>query len=94
MRKKKNDRVRVPLIIDIADEFSSFKSWTQYRIRFYKKKNYKLMEYNVINGGGEVKTSVLKDWPWAAPSEAPAAEAAKPGKASAPADQPVEYDLS
>ena len=29
MRKKKNDRVHTPLIIDIADEFSNFKAWTQ-----------------------------------------------------------------
>lgn len=47
MRKKKNDRIRIPLVIDIADMFSNFKNWNGQRVKQYKKKNYRLTHYNV-----------------------------------------------
>ena len=42
MRKKKNERVNIPLIIDIADQFSNFVNWNKQRLKFYKEKNYRL----------------------------------------------------
>jgi superfamily II DNA or RNA helicase len=64
MRKKKNDRIHTPLIIDIADEFSNFKAWTQKRIKFYKDKNYKIQEYEVNTDSQPITVTLKRDWPW------------------------------
>lgn len=64
MRKKKNDRVNIPLIIDIADEFSNFKNWTRERMKFYKNKNYKIQEYDVNASTIPITTTLKCDWPW------------------------------
>jgi superfamily II DNA or RNA helicase len=71
MRKKKNDRVHTPLIIDIADEFSNFKAWTQKRIKFYKDKNYKIQEYEVNDSNQVQLTTLKRDWPWEPKTSAP-----------------------
>lgn len=47
MRKKKTDRVNIPLIIDIADMFSNFKNWNTQRYKQYQKKNYNISNYLV-----------------------------------------------
>jgi superfamily II DNA or RNA helicase len=47
MRKKKNDRINIPLIIDIADMFSNFKNWNTQRYKQYEKKNYNISNYLV-----------------------------------------------
>lgn len=102
MRKKKNDRRNVPLIIDIADEFSSFINWTKYRTRIYKKKNYKLLEYKANTAGPHTpanpEVTIIKDWPWA-PLEEPEAGPAPPvivtsKKSVQVAAQHAELDLS
>lgn len=64
MRKKKNDRIHTPLILDIADEFSNFKAWTQKRIKFYKDKNYKIQEYDVNANNNPITVTLKHDWPW------------------------------
>lgn len=48
MRKEKHKRERLPLIIDIIDEFSIYKNWSRLRKAFYNYSNYKQIEYNVI----------------------------------------------
>lgn len=45
MRKKKNDRKFVPLIIDILDPFSSFNRWFQMRMKYYLENNYRIARY-------------------------------------------------
>lgn len=42
LRKKKEDRTIIPLVIDIIDDFSVFGRQGEKRIRFYKKNNYKI----------------------------------------------------
>ena len=42
LRKKKNDRTHIPLIIDIKDDFSNFSKWFKQRLKHYQEKNYKL----------------------------------------------------
>ena len=51
MRKKKNERVNIPLIIDIADQFSNFTNWNMQRFKFYKNtesiNNFIQTEYQI-----------------------------------------------
>lgn len=49
MRKKKNERVNIPLIIDIADQFSNFTNWNMQRFKFYKNKNYRISVSRVMD---------------------------------------------
>ena len=47
MRKEKHKRERLPLIIDIVDEFSIYKNWARLRLAFYNFANYKKHEYDI-----------------------------------------------
>ena len=81
MRKKKNERVFTPLIIDIADQFSNFISWYKTRMKFYKEKNYKMTVYNVNDDDDSVPVlptgekpaiiTVKKDYEWKQAEEKP-----------------------
>ena len=42
LRKKKEDRERIPLIIDIIDNFSIFGRQGEKRLKFYKKNKYSI----------------------------------------------------
>lgn len=46
LRQEEKYRTKVPLIIDISDEFSLFARQTQKRIRFYKKNKYSIKYYD------------------------------------------------
>lgn len=46
MRKKKNDRKFIPLIIDIVDTFSSFNRWFQQRMKHYMDNNYRITRFS------------------------------------------------
>ena len=52
MRQKKEDRIMMPLVIDIVDLFSSFHKWSSMRRRFYNQKRYILENY-AVNDDGE-----------------------------------------
>lgn len=45
MRKKKNDRKFIPLIIDILDTHSSFNRWFKMRLNHYIEQNYRITRY-------------------------------------------------
>lgn len=47
MRQKKEDRLMMPLIVDIVDLFSSFHKWSAMRKKFYSKKRYLVETFNV-----------------------------------------------
>jgi len=104
MRKKKNDRVHTPLIIDIADEFSNFKNWTRERLKFYKDKNYKIQEYEVSADAKPVQVLLTRDWPWEPIEDTPSSASSSSAEPSpshqstqAPqlsVPQEVEIDLS
>ena len=47
LRQEAKNRKKVPLIIDINDDFSLFARQTQKRIKFYKKNNYDIENYDV-----------------------------------------------
>jgi len=42
LREKPENRIHIPLIIDIVDDFSIFKNRFNKRLNFYKKKNYNI----------------------------------------------------
>jgi len=42
LRKKKEDRTKIPLVIDIIDDFSVFGRQGDKRVRFYKKNKYEI----------------------------------------------------
>lgn len=48
LRKKKEDRILVPLIIDIIDDFSVFARQGEKRTKFYKKNDYQIEKVNVL----------------------------------------------
>lgn len=48
LRKKKEDRVVVPLIIDIIDDFSIFTRQGEKRSKFYKKNDYTIEKINLV----------------------------------------------
>ena len=48
LRKKKEDRVVVPLIIDIIDDFSIFTRQGEKRSKFYKKNDYSIEKINLV----------------------------------------------
>ena len=48
LRKKKEDRVVVPLIIDIIDDFSVFSRQGEKRRKFYQKNDYDIEKINLI----------------------------------------------
>ena len=54
LRKKMEDRVYIPLIIDIIDNFSMFINQSKKRIKYYKKCNYNI---NIIKS----KKSIQED---------------------------------
>ena len=47
MRKSKNVRTNIPLIIDVVDVFSSFGRWFKQRRQYYVSQNYRLAEFEV-----------------------------------------------
>jgi hypothetical protein len=47
MRKSKNVRTKIPLIIDVVDVFSSFGRWFKQRRQYYVSQNYRLAEFEV-----------------------------------------------
>ena len=47
LRKKKEDRILVPLIIDIIDNFSVFSRQGEKRTKFYKKNDYEIEKINM-----------------------------------------------
>ena len=47
LRKKAADRDKIPMIIDICDEFSVFKSQNSKRLKFYKKNKYRTSIINM-----------------------------------------------
>lgn len=47
MRKVKNERILIPLIIDIVDQFSCFPRWNKKRVKYYAKRNYRISSYDV-----------------------------------------------
>ena len=49
LRKKKEDRVLVPLIIDIIDDFSIFSRQGEKRRKFYQKNDYTMEKINVMD---------------------------------------------
>ena len=49
LRKKKEDRIVVPLIIDIIDDFSVFARQGEKRKKFYQKNDYELEQKSIIN---------------------------------------------
>jgi superfamily II DNA or RNA helicase len=57
MRQKKEDRLMMPLVVDIVDLFSSFHKWSSMRRRFYNKKRY-IVENYAVNDDDE--TPVVK----------------------------------
>ena len=104
MRKKKNERTHIPYIIDIADEFSKFKVWTDARTDFYADNNYKIAEYDVTQSNTTTATVQFKhDIPW---SSTPTTKTKKKSKGNktcintskktndTDAIGAVEYDLS
>ena len=48
LRKKKEDRIVVPLIIDIIDDFSVFARQGEKRAKFYKKNDYEIEKINMV----------------------------------------------
>ena len=48
LRKKKEDRLKVPMVIDIVDDFSVFGRQGDKRIKFYKKNKYEIEEIDMI----------------------------------------------
>jgi len=58
LRQEEKDRVFVPLVIDILDEFSTFSGQCFKRVKFYKKNNYKIEVYDM--NGNEVPNSYVK----------------------------------
>lgn len=48
LRKKKEDRLLVPLIIDIIDDFSVFARQGEKRTKFYKKNDYQIEKVNIV----------------------------------------------
>jgi superfamily II DNA or RNA helicase len=106
MRKKKNDRMHIPLIIDIGDEFSTFTNWTRERCKFYKDKNYKMAEYNVDGANildGMPAMTLRKEWPWAPRDESAGENKPKRGRpalankvstATVAEESVIELDLS
>ena len=48
LRKKKEDRIVVPLIIDIIDDFSVFADRVKKGAKFYKKNDYEIEKINMV----------------------------------------------
>ena len=48
LRKKKEDRLKVPMVIDIVDDFSVFGRQGDKRLKFYKKNKYEIEEIDMI----------------------------------------------
>jgi superfamily II DNA or RNA helicase len=65
LRQEAKDRVNIPLVIDICDEFSLFAKQKLKRIAFYKKNNYKIKTYdqenNIIDVCYDKKKQKLKN---------------------------------
>jgi superfamily II DNA or RNA helicase len=49
LRQDSKDRVNIPLVIDMCDEFSLFAKQNLKRLAFYKKNNYKIKAYDTDN---------------------------------------------
>jgi superfamily II DNA or RNA helicase len=89
MRKKKNDRINIPLVIDIADMFSNFKNWNEQRLKQYQKKNYRIAHYNVDNNGStSIVTEETCHFKWKGNIEE------KTNKRGACVEEIIEYDLT
>lgn len=58
MRKTKEDRIIMPLIIDIVDMFSSFIKWNVIRKRLYAKKCYIIENFEINDDGN---TPIIKN---------------------------------
>ena len=48
LEKKKEDRLKVPMVIDIVDDFSVFGRQGDKRLKFYKKNKYEIEEIDMI----------------------------------------------
>ena len=46
LRQEKDKIKKIPLIIDINDNFSLFSKQTLKRVKFYKKNNYNITKYD------------------------------------------------
>ena len=64
LRKKKNDRVLIPLIIDIKDDFSNFARWFTQRNKHYKEKNYRLSFIKIDGCNKDFTHLNIKKIPW------------------------------
>jgi superfamily II DNA or RNA helicase len=64
LRKKKNDRKFIPLIIDIKDDFSNFARWFSQRNKHYKEKNYRLSFINIDGLSKQFTQLSIKEIPW------------------------------
>lgn len=60
MRKEKHKRDKIPLIIDICDNFSIFKNWSKLRQAFYNYYNYRQISYSVYDIYDESKNKQEK----------------------------------
>lgn len=76
MRKEKHLREKIPTVIDIVDDFSSFRNWNKLRCDYYNFKNYKQVEYTVYerkkNENGEILKNIVehkKDHLWPVPKK-------------------------
>lgn len=70
MRKKKNDRLKIPLIIDILDRHSAFNRWGQQRNTYYKEANYRITRYtaNDMRKGEPCLITMTQPPTWIPPS--------------------------
>jgi superfamily II DNA or RNA helicase len=57
LRKKKQDRIKTPLIIDIVDKFATFVNQSKKRKTFYKKKGYHMETIDLSSNNNEKSTS-------------------------------------
>ena len=58
LRQEKNKITKIPLIIDIKDDFSFFSNQSKKRIAFYKKNNYSILN-NIYNSKKKCKNTIL-----------------------------------
>lgn len=67
MRKSKNDRTHIPLIIDIADQFSSFIKWGKQRQGYYTEQNYRTQIFKADANRTPVDITEIQAPTWKAP---------------------------
>jgi superfamily II DNA or RNA helicase len=62
LRKRKNTRINIPLIIDILDDFSSFSNWYNIRLKHYKLKNYMITNYDINGKDFKILKEIKHKW--------------------------------